>query len=123
MPLQHAAAVALGFSSEYYGELQRHYLYSRDHLYESLQMAGFQPVMPAGAYYMMADISSLQARLGASDDYRFSLALIDQYRVATVPGSSFYSDPALGRHIVRFCFCKKWETLHQVREQLLPLQK
>jgi len=46
-----------------------------------------------------------------------SRKLIEVTGVATVPGSSFYSVPALGARQVRFCFCKKWETLHAVAER------
>ncbi len=38
--------------------------------------------------------------------------------VATVPGSSFYHDPALGRSLVRFAFCKSRETLLRAAERL-----
>ena len=38
--------------------------------------------------------------------------------VATVPGSSFYHDPADGRNLVRFAFCKKLETLERAVERL-----
>jgi aminotransferase len=38
--------------------------------------------------------------------------------VATVPGSSFFSRPELGRHLLRFAFCKKLETLEAAGERL-----
>jgi aminotransferase len=38
-----------------------------------------------------------------------------------VPASSFYSDPSKGKSQVRFCFCKKWETLHAVEKALKRL--
>jgi aminotransferase len=37
--------------------------------------------------------------------------LVRDIGVATVPGSSFLQDKALGRAYVRFCFCKRDETL------------
>jgi aminotransferase len=42
--------------------------------------------------------------------------------VAAVPGSSFYSDPALGRTKLRFCFCKKDETLAEADTRLAGLR-
>ena len=33
----------------------------------------------------------------------------------------FFSDPANGASIVRFCFCKKLETLLEARDRLLRL--
>jgi aspartate/methionine/tyrosine aminotransferase len=35
-----------------------------------------------------------------------------------VPGSSFFSRPELGRHVVRFSFCKRLETLRAAGERL-----
>jgi aminotransferase len=41
--------------------------------------------------------------------------------VATVPGSSFYSRPELGRTKIRFAFPKKLETLRAAAERLARL--
>ncbi|MEZ5423043.1 MAG: hypothetical protein R2682_08125 [Pyrinomonadaceae bacterium] len=38
------------------------------------------------------------------------------------PGSSFYSDEAKGSQLVRFCFCKKDETLRAAAERLAKLR-
>jgi aspartate/methionine/tyrosine aminotransferase len=38
--------------------------------------------------------------------------------VACVPGSSFFEDPRDGANFVRFCFCKKHETLHEASRRL-----
>jgi aminotransferase len=38
--------------------------------------------------------------------------------VATVPGSSFVSDPADGAHLLRFAFCKRVETLEEAGKRL-----
>jgi len=41
--------------------------------------------------------------------------------VAAVPGSSFFGDPAAGRDIIRFTFCKKESTLSAAEERLTRL--
>jgi aminotransferase len=41
--------------------------------------------------------------------------------VASVPGSSFYHDPAAGRNKLRFTFCKKDQTLDQAEQRLATL--
>ncbi|PYO86591.1 MAG: aminotransferase, partial [Gemmatimonadetes bacterium] len=41
-----------------------------------------------------------------------------EHGVASVPGSSFYSRPELGRKYVRFAFCKTDEMLQQAVERL-----
>jgi aminotransferase len=39
--------------------------------------------------------------------------------VATVPGSSFYSRPELGRSKIRFAFPKRLETLRAAADRLV----
>jgi aminotransferase len=120
-PFQHAGAVALGLPDTYYEDLRAHYSEARDFILDVLRGAGFSVSVPQGAYYSMADVTSLMPRLGADDDFTFSRKLIEVARVATVPGSSFYSNPTLGRNQVRFCFCKRWETLHAVADSMRQL--
>jgi aminotransferase len=108
-PLQEAAAEALAFPPEYFGELARDYRRRRDLLLRALEEVGFAASVPRGAYYVMADFSAL-SRL---DDVAFAMELVSGGGVATVPGSSFFRDPADGRSIVRFCFAKKLETLER----------
>lgn len=120
-PLQHAGVAALGLPDEYYEGLRAHYSEARDFLLDVLRGAGFAVSMPRGAYYSMADVTALMPALGAEDDFAFSRRLIDVARVATVPGSSFYSERSMGRNQVRFCFCKRWETLHAVADSFRSL--
>jgi aminotransferase len=120
-PFQQAAVVALAFPEQYYLDLQGNYFEARKFLFDLLQATGFKPHLPKGAYYIIADTSGLMERLNTTDDFAFSTRLIELTGVATVPGSSFYSNPVLGRQQVRFCFCKKWETLYAVKEALNKL--
>src|SRR5919206_213612 len=94
------------------------YEHRRDLLVPELERAGFRVFRPDGAYYVMTDISAF----GFADDVAFTRHLIQQIGVACVPGSSFYSDPKLGAQQVRFCFCKKDETLHAAAERLQKLR-
>ena len=50
-----------------------------------------------------------------------AVRLIELTGVASVPGSSFHADPALGRRQLRFCFCKRPETLDRAAEGLARL--
>lgn len=115
-PFQHAASEALSFENQYYDELQQKYDDSCKHLYETLVNSGFKPYKPKGAYYMIADVSSLFSKLNAENDFDFSRKLIEKTRVATVPGFSFYSTKNFVSKQVRFAFCKKQETLDKVRD-------
>lgn len=116
-PLQAAGALALGLGEEYYRGVAAEYAKRRDHIVTSLESAGFQCFRPAGAYYVMTDISAF----GFADDVAFVRHLIDNVGVAAVPGSSFYAHTDGGSSKVRFCFCKKYETLESARHQLTKL--
>ncbi|OPY63596.1 MAG: Methionine aminotransferase [Pelotomaculum sp. PtaU1.Bin065] len=120
-PFQHAAAAALDFPAEYYAGLREHYARAREFLANLLRDCGFKFDLPQGAYYIIADAGRLMDRLDVSDDFSFCRKLIELTGVATVPGSSFYSEPAERKRQVRFCFCKKWETLHAVEKALKKL--
>ena len=114
-PLQEAIAVGMEtLGDDYYEGLARDYRRRRDILCAGLVKAGFKCRPPEGAYYVMADFSDL-SRL--SDD-EFAKWLTIEHGVASVPGSSFYSRPELGRTQVRFAFCKTEDMLHQAVERL-----
>ena len=118
-PLQAAAVTALCFPDTYYAELLAGYRERRDLLVPALRTAGFRVHEPAGAYYVMTDIRDL-AR-DSEDDVTFAHRLIREPGVAAVPGSSFFSKPALGRSKLRFAFPKKRETLEAAAERLARL--
>ena len=119
-PLQAAGAYALSLSPSYYDRLQSDYEARRDLILPELEKAGFGTFSPDGAYYIMTDISAF----GFKDDVEFTRHLIREVGVACVPGSSFYSPDAsgLGSQQVRFCFCKKDETLLLAAERLKKLR-
>ncbi len=117
-PLQHAAVVALSFPDSYYEGLRAHYAQARTFLVDLLRRTGFDCAPPQGAYYVLAQTDKVMAHLGVTDDFAFSRKLIEATGVASVPGSSFYSTSEKGRTQARFCFCKKWETLHAVEAAL-----
>jgi aminotransferase len=117
-PLQAAAAVALGLPDDYYAALLAGYRERRDTLLPALEAAGFRVWRPAGAYYVMTDIGDLTDE----DDVTFARRLISNPGVATVPGSSFYSRPELGRTQLRFAFPKRLETLRAATDRLATLR-
>ncbi|MCU1274552.1 MAG: aminotransferase [Bryobacterales bacterium] len=118
-PLQEASAVALTFTDDYYVNLAEEYNKRRDLILGILQGAGFQCYRPHGAYYVITDISSF----GFKDDISFVRHLIQKIGVAAVPGSSFYANPEDGAQQIRFCFCKKYETLEAAGNKLLALPR
>jgi aminotransferase len=106
-PLQEAIAIALNMGRPYYDSLSTEYRARRDHLVRILDEAGFSPNSPAGAYYVLCDIRPF----GFDDDVSFARWLVSDIGVAGVPGSSFFSRPDLGRHLIRFTFCKTPDVL------------
>jgi aminotransferase len=113
-PLQEAAAFAMRIDASYYERLAASYGERRDVLMGALEDAGFKVFKPLGAYYIMTDVS----HWGHPDDVAFSLRLIREGGVATVPGSAFYSRKEMGREKIRFCFPKKLETLQEAADRL-----
>ena len=113
-PLQSAGAVAMSLPDDYYAQLSAGYRERRDLLVGALATASFRVHQPDGAYYVMADFSSLSDE----DDVTFTRRLTARPGVATVPGSSFYSGPGLGRTKVRFAFPKRLETLKEAAARL-----
>jgi aminotransferase len=76
---------------------------------------------PRGAYYILTDVAHFMKRYDVADDTAFAMWLIKNVGVATVPGSSFYAHPELGRTKIRFCFPKTDEMLRDAGERLLKL--
>lgn len=116
-PLQEAGALACALPDSYYRELAAAYRARRDRLLPQLEAAGFACYRPDGAYYVMTDIS----RFGFANDVEFAQFLVRDVGVAVVPGSSFYHHPADGSRQVRFCFCKRDETLDEAGRRLQRL--
>jgi aspartate/methionine/tyrosine aminotransferase len=118
-PLQEAAATALKMGGAYYATLAEEYRERRDFLISILEEAGFKTYRPKGAYYIMTDI----AHFGFQDDVACAFHLVEKVGVATVPGSTFYSRPELGRTKIRFAFPKKMETLQEAARRLKKFRK
>ena len=119
-PLQEGLAVAMEtLGRDYYDNLAREYRVRRDLLVGALQRSGFQCRAPEGAYYILADFSAIK-NLPADE---FAKWLTIEGGVATVPGTSFFSDPAAGRNLTRFAFCKTEDMLHAAVERLERLAR
>ncbi len=116
-PLQEAGVVALGIADLYYAELAAAYQRRRDVLLDILGRHRFTCYKPFGAYYIMTDISGF----GFPDDVEFARYLVKDIGVAAVPGSSFYRNAAAGRTKLRFCFCKRDETLVEADRRMAKL--
>ncbi|GMV07436.1 MAG: aminotransferase [Gemmatimonadota bacterium] len=114
-PLQEAVAEGMDvLGPGYYASMAEDYRARREVLVAALQASGFACRAPQGAYYVLADFSALSDE----DDVTFAKRLAREGKVASVPGSSFFSRPSRGRTLVRFAFCKRLETLREAGERL-----
>jgi aminotransferase len=116
-PLQEAGVAALRLPVAYYEEMTAQYQRLRDWLLQILERCGFVCYRPSGAYYIMADVSGF----GFDNDVAFARHLVADVGVATIPGSSFYVNPADGASLVRFCFSKTDETIREAERRLAKL--
>ena len=118
-PLQEAIAVALELGRPYYERLAADYRVRRDHLVRVLDAAGLSPNTPQGAYYVLCDIRPF----GFEDDVAFAHWLVRDVGVAGVPGSSFFSRRELGRHLIRFTFCKTPDVLEEAGARVARIRE
>ncbi len=116
-PFQPAVAVGLGLGDEVYAELRDSLQAKRDVLCDGLRAAGFDVFVPQGTYFATVDIRPL----GVTDGHELCRSLPERCGVVAIPSSVFYEDPATGRHLVRFAFCKRTEVLREAAERLATL--
>ncbi len=118
-PLQVGVTEALDLPGSYYEHLQNRYASARERLLELLEQANFTPVKPEGAYYIMADFSDVDAPKKAKQDSRtFAEWLTREVGLTGVPGGSFYHEPGMGEHLIRFHFAASKERLDAAEAKL-----
>jgi len=113
-PLQRAALTAYSLDESYYSNLTSSYTRKRDYLMKSLQAMGFECLKPQGAYYILADFSTVWK----GDDVSFAEHMVKDGGVAMVPASSFFATPSLGKKKVRLAFPKQDRTLREAAERM-----
>ena len=116
-PLQYGVAAGLQAPPEYFQSLRAEYQRKRDILCGGLDDAGLTPLIPQGAYYVLANIS----HLGFPNAKTAAMSVLEQTGVACVPGSCFYQGSS-GDNLVRFCFAKDDATLREAVKRLRKLR-
>src|SRR6056297_663816 len=122
-PLQEAAAFALEMDNGYYSHLAEFYGNARDTLFNALEHTGLEPIKTKGAYYIMTECEEYMKEHDLNNSSELAIHLIKNVGIATVPGESFFSQPNGGKHITRFCFCKKEDTISHAAKRLEKLKK
>ncbi len=107
-PLQHGTAAGLlQLPKSFYEDLAVEYEAKRDAICAALTGVGLTPSIPAGAYYVLADSTSI----AGADAKQKARRLLADTGIAAVAGSAFFAADATGvnpgENLLRFCFAKK----------------
>ncbi len=118
-PLQGGVAKGIEtLEKEHYKELCDDHLLKREKICSALSEAGFTPMIPDGAYYVLADLSSIKANTSRERALQF----LDETGVAGVAGSAFYHDNS-GDHLCRFCYAKEMSVIEEACQRILDFGK
>ena len=113
-PLQLGAAAGVAeLDDEYFVKLAAKYRKKREILCSALDKVGLTPCVPQGAYYVLADVTSLPG----NNSKERAMYLLEQTGVASVPGESFFKGEE-GKGIVRFCFAKEDDVIEDACRRL-----
>lgn len=116
-PLQMGVAQGImKLGNSYYKELAATHQLKRDLFCAALTYAGLTPSIPDGAYYVMADISSV----AGDDDKAKVMHILEKTGVAAVAGRAFYHDDS-GKNIARFCYSKPLDVLEDAAQRIKAL--
>jgi N-succinyldiaminopimelate aminotransferase len=116
-PFQPAVAAGLALPDEYFTGAARDLQYRRDVLVRGLAGAGLPVISPEATYFATVDVRPVQPD---GDGLAFCRSLPERAGVVAVPTVVFYAPEHahLGRHLVRFAFCKSDEVLGDAVERL-----
>lgn len=117
-PFQYAIATGLRLPDDRIRALATDLRVRRDLLCAGLEDVGFRVFRPSGTYFVTTDIRAL----GEDDGLAFCRSLPERCGVVAVPNVVFYDDPAAGRPLVRFTFCKRPEVLADAVRRLGTLK-
>lgn len=117
-PLQYGVLEGFGkVPPSYFTDLQTEFKDKRDQICEVLENVGLRPIVPQGAYYVLADTT----RFGIASSKDFAMKLLEKTKVASVPGRAFFNSN-VGEKFVRFCFAVTDDRLTKACQQLGQLK-
>lgn len=103
--LQAGVAFGLGKDDSYFAGLAGSLEAKRDLMAKGLRDAGFDVLPTDGTYFISADFRPLGFN---GTDEEFCRDITVKAKVAAIPLSAFYGNPAAApHHLARFCFCKQ----------------
>ena len=121
-PFQPAVAAGLRLPDTYFREAARALEYRRDVLVQGLRDGGLPVIAPEATYFATVDVRGVQSD---GDGLAFCRTLPERAGVVAVPSGVFYSagHAHLGRHLVRFAFCKRDDVLAEAVRRLRTLER
>ncbi len=116
-PFQPAIAVGLGMPDAYFSRIAADLERRRDVLVAGLRGAGLPTIAPEATYFATVDVRGVAPD---GDGLAFCRALPERAGVVAVPAGVFWTaeHADLGRHLVRFAFCKRDEVLGEAVARL-----
>jgi len=88
----------------------------RDYFGQLMAQTKFTPLPSYGSYFQLYKYD----RISDESDKDFSIRITKEYGVASIPVSVFYQSGKDDK-VIRFCFCKKEETLEKAVERLIKI--
>jgi methionine transaminase len=88
----------------------------RDYFGTLMAQTKFTPLPSYGSYFQLYKYD----RISDESDKDFAIRITKEYGVASIPVSIFYQSGKDDK-VVRFCFCKKEETLEKAVERLIKI--
>lgn len=117
-PFQPAVAAGLQLPDEFFAAIAGDLQVKRDRLVPGLEAAGFVVHPTSGTYFVTVDITPLRPD---GDGMAFCRELPHRCGVVAIPSEALYINKHLGRHLVRFAFCKRLDVLDEAVERLARL--
>ena len=118
-PMQHALAAYMADPAPY-RDLPAFYQRKRDLFRAGLANTRFRLLPGEGTYFQCVDISGLAVPERDLPEADFCQWLTREIGVAAIPLSAFYGD-GFDQRVVRFCFAKRDDTLHEALHRLSRL--
>ena len=113
-PLQYAVAKAIEtLPPDYYESIRSGYEEKRNLICKTLREVGLEPIVPKGAYYVLADVTRLPGENGKDK----ALWFLSNTGVAGVPGEAFYRGDT-GKNLMRLCFAKDTEVIEDACKRI-----
>jgi methionine aminotransferase len=88
----------------------------RDYFQAGMEKTRLEPLPTHGSYFQVYSYKNISSQ----SEKEFAIHLTKEYGVASIPVSAFYQQE-VNNQVLRFCFCKKQETLDLAIERLVKV--